>query len=258
MTMICQGRLPKRLFRNLKILEVVNDKAENFPICFLHRFNNLETLELRCSSYNEIFSYKEAEKHAGTLQIKCLKLWELSDLMHLWKQDCKLDSVVENLEILEVWWCDNLVNLVPSSASFGDLTTLEVWYCKCLKHLLSSSTAKSLVHLMKLRIDECKLMTEIISNEGNVAEDEIAFSKLKWLSLEKLESLTSFHSGKHTFEFPALEDLFVIECRNMKIFSLRYVNAPRLREVRQNWGLGKGCWEGDLNATIHELHKKKV
>lgn len=230
--MICQGWLPTHLFQNLKILEVVNDKSDNFPICFLQCFKNLEKLELRWSSYKQIFSYKDAEKHAGKLtQIKSLKLWELSDLMYLWKKDFKLDSFVENLEMLEVWWCNSLVNLVPSSASFGNLVTLEVWYCQGLKNLVTSSTAKSLVQLMKLRIDGCKMITEIIANEGDVVENEIVFSKLKWLSLENLESLTSFHSGNYTFKFPYMEDLFVIDCPNMKIFSTRDLNAPKLQKV---------------------------
>ncbi|KDO64068.1 hypothetical protein CISIN_1g0009451mg [Citrus sinensis] len=257
--MICQSQFPKHIFRNLKNLEVVNDESENFRIGFLERFHNLEKLELRWSSYKEIFSNEEIVEHAEMLtQVKSLKLWELSDLMYIWKQDSKLDSITENLESLEVWWCENLINLVPSSASFKNLTTLELWYCQRLMNLVTSSTAKSLVCLTKLRIDGCRMLTEIISKEEDVAEDEIVFSKLKWVSLERLENLTSFCSGNYTLKFPSLEDLFVIECPKMKIFSHRVLSTPRLREVRQNWGLYKGCWEGDLNTTIQQLQKNEL
>lgn len=253
-TMICQDHLPKHLFQNLKSLEVVSDKSDNFSIDFLQRFHNMEKLELKNSSYKEIFSNGEVEKHAGMLtQIKSLKLSELSYLLHIWKQCYKLDSVLQNLEMLEIWWCDNLMNLVPSSASFENLTTLEVSYCKRLKNLVSSVTAKSLVRLVKLRIDGCKLMTEIISSEGDVEEDEVVFSRLKWLSLECLGSLTSFCLGNCTFKFPSLEDLFVIDCPKMTIFSCGVLSTPRLREVRKNWGLDKGCWECNLNRTIQKL-----
>ncbi|XP_052293320.1 probable disease resistance protein At4g27220 isoform X2 [Citrus sinensis] len=258
-TMICHDHLPKHLFQNLKSLEIVSDKSDNFSIGFLQRFHNVERLKLRNSSYKEIFSNGEVEKQAGMLtQIKSLKLWELSNLLHIWEQCYKLDSVFQNLETLEIWWCNNLINLVPSSASFENLTTLEVSYCQRLKNLVSSSTAKSLVCLMKLRIDGCKLMTEIISSEGDVEEDEIVFSRLKWLSLECLDSLTSFCSGNCTFKFPSLEDLFVIDCPKMMIFSFGVLSTPRLREVRKNWGLDKGCWEGNLNTTIQKLCNNKV
>ncbi|KAH9727248.1 putative disease resistance protein [Citrus sinensis] len=230
--MICQSQFPKHIFRNLKNLEVVNDESENFRIGFLERFHNLEKLELRWSSYKEIFSNEDIAEHAEMItQVKSLKLWELSDLMYIWKQDSKLDSITENLESLEVWWCENLINLVPSSASFKNLTTLELWYCQRLMNLVTSSTAKSLVCLTKLRIDGCRMLTEIISKEEDVAEDEIVFSKLKWVSLERLENLTSFCSGNYTLKFPSLEDLFVIECPKMKIFSHRVLSTPRLREL---------------------------
>lgn len=254
-TMICKGQFPEYFFQRLKILEVVNDESKSFPVGFLGRFQNLEKLELRWSSYTEIFSYGEVKKHAGTLtHLKYLKLWELSDLKYM----SQSHSVFQNLEMLEVWWCCNMMNLVPPSASFENLTTLEVWHCEKLKNLLKLSTAKTLERLLKLRIDGCKRMTEVISNEGDVAEDVIVFSKLKWLSLEYLENLTSFCSGNYAFIFPSLEDLFVIECPEMKTFCCGGLNTPRLQEVRQNWGLEKGFWVGDLNTTIQQLHENEV
>ncbi|KDO36247.1 hypothetical protein CISIN_1g036808mg, partial [Citrus sinensis] len=102
----------------------------------------------------------------------------------------------------------------------------EVSYCKRLKNLVSSSTAKNLVCLVKLRIDGCRLMTEIISIEGDVEEDEVVFSRLKWLSLECVDSLKSFCFGNCTLKFPSLEDLFVIDCPKMMIFSLGILSKP--------------------------------
>ncbi len=101
-------------------------------------------------------------------------------------------------------------------------------------------------------------MTEIISSEEDVEEDEVVFSRLKWLSLECLESLTSFCSGNCTFKFPSLEDLFVIDCPKVMIFSCGVSSTPRLREVRKNWGLDKGCWECNLNTTVQKLCNNEV
>lgn len=257
--LIWQSRFPEDLFCKLKILEVVNDYSETIPLGFLQRFHNLEKLELKCSSYKEIFSCKHVDLCNGmhTL-LRSLKLWQLPDLKYIWKQGSKLDPISQNLEILEVWWCDNLINLVPSSTFFQNLTVLEVWYCKQLVNLFTPSMAKSLVRLVKMRVDRCQMVVEIIANEGDVAEDEIIFSKLKWLSFEHLENFTSFCSGNYICKFPSLVDLYVIECPKMKIFSPRVLSMPMLQEVQQKRGLDKGSWELDLNTTVQKLHKGKV
>lgn len=117
-----------------------------------------------------------------------------------------------------------MINIVPPSASFKNLTTLEVWNCQRLMNLVTSSTAKSLVCLTKLRTDGCKMLTEIISKEEDVAEDEIVFSKLKWASLEHLENLTSFSSGNYILKFPSLADLFVIVSQDEDFFSQSYIH----------------------------------
>lgn len=78
------------------------------------------------------------------------------------------------------------------------------------------------------------------------------------LSLENLECLVSFCSGNSTFTFPSLEDLFVIECPMMKIFSTGVLETPMLNKVRQNQEVDEGFWQGDLNATIKWLSKEKV
>lgn len=253
--LICQRQFPQHLFHKIKSLEVVNDKSAILPVGLLQRFPGLEKLELRWSSYKEIFSFGDVEKHFGMCtQMKNLKLWKLYNLKHMWK----LDSIFQNLEVLEVWWCDDLISLVPNLTSFQNLTILEVWHCKRLVKLLALSTAKSLVRLVKMRINGCQMMTEVIADEGDVVEDKIIFSNLKWLSLECLESLTSFCSCNYSLKFPSLEDLFVIECPKMEIFSYGVLSSPMVQEVRQTQEPGKGCWEGGLNKTIQQLHIEKV
>ncbi|XP_044498593.1 probable disease resistance protein At4g27220 isoform X1 [Mangifera indica] len=258
LTMIREDHFPDNFFQKLKILAVMNDESEDFQLGFLQMFRKLEKIELRLSLYREIFSFGEVVRFAGMLRcIQNLKLWKLLHLKYLWKQESEMDSILQNLEVLEVWWCDALINLVPSSVSFQNLKILELWYCRGLKSLLAPSTAKSLVQLLKLSIDGCEMMTEIITSEVDVAENEIVFRKLTCLSLENLQSLTSFCSGDYTLKFPSLEDLFVTECPKMKIFSPGVVSAPRLQEVRQNEEQDEGYWKDDVNTTIQWLHKEK-
>ncbi|XP_031276815.1 uncharacterized protein LOC116135260 [Pistacia vera] len=191
-------------------------------------------------------------------QIKDLKLFELSNLQCMRKQESKLGTVLQNLDILEVWWCGNLINLVPSSASFHNLTVLEVWFCKRLKNLVVFSTAKSLVQLKEMKICVCEMMTDVVPNEGDVMEPEINFCRLKTLTLFALVSLTGFCSGNSTLKFPSLEELFVIECPNMNIFSRGVLSVPNLQEVQQSWAADVWCWDGDLNTTIQNLHYKVI
>ncbi|XP_031270804.1 uncharacterized protein LOC116129197 [Pistacia vera] len=244
-------------------IEIKGDKATNILLDILQRSIHIENLILSGSLCKEIFSCGEKDKHAGILmQIKSLKLSQLSKLKCMWKQDSKLDFVLQNLGVLKVTDCDSLISLLPSHASFTNLTVLRVDRCWGLINLFVPSTVKSLVQLMEMKIEYCKLITEIISNEDDEdlrVEDEIVFNKLKLLSLKDLESLTCFCFGRYNFEFPVLKELIVNECPNMKTFSETVVSVPSLRKVKFIQDDNEeGCWKGDLNTTIKHLHKNKV
>ena len=99
-------------------------------------------------------------------------------------------------------------------------------------------------------------MREIVTNEGEgEAGDEICFNQLNYLYLDDLPSLRSFQFGNRTIKFPALEDLTVIRCPEMKIFSNGVLSLAKLKKV----GLGEnGRWpkerellpEEDVNSAI--------
>lgn len=247
-----QGQLCK-----LKVLHVIFDESDVFPVGLLQNVHNLEKVVLTECSYKEIFSYTEVEVHAERLaQIKSLKLKRLWNMEHLWKPDSKLDSFIQNLEILDIESCNNIQILVPSSASFKNLAALKICRCAGSINLVKSSTVKSLLHLREMKISSCDKMTVVVANDGD-EQVEIVFSKLKWLFLEALPSLTSFCSGDYAFNFPSLEHLIVTKCPKMNIFAAGVIKTPRLREV-QNGALNEECWSGDLNTTIQHLHEKMV
>ncbi|TXG48206.1 hypothetical protein EZV62_027500 [Acer yangbiense] len=258
---ICQSSYPEDLFPNLEFLEVTDDKSTVFPPDILVRFHNLKKLKLTSSSYKEIFSFEEVEKHTRTLvQIKSLCIRHLDNLKQLWKQDSKMDLILQKLEFLQVNWCDSLIILMPPAASLENLKILKVFGCHRLLSLVVASTAKSLVHLEEMSITYCQEMTEIIANEGDVLEGEIIFRRLKSLELKSLSNLTCFCYGNYTLNFPLLEKLKMEECTKMQFFSSGVVRTPKLQEasqVSQNWT--KYVWECDnLNTFIKQHREKEV
>ncbi|KDO41211.1 hypothetical protein CISIN_1g0488091mg, partial [Citrus sinensis] len=184
------------------------------------------------------------------------------DLKQILKQE---SSHANNLEVLEIYGCDNLINLVPSSTSFQNLTTVAVDFCYGMINILTSSTAKSLVRLKQMKIFHCKMITEIVvddDEEGDnyAANYEIVFSELKELRLSSLESLTSFCSVNNcAFKFPSLERLVVEDCPNMSIFSGGELSTPNLRKVQlKQWDDEKRwAWKDDLNTTIQYLYQQQ-
>ncbi|TXG49631.1 hypothetical protein EZV62_025506 [Acer yangbiense] len=185
--------------------------------------------------------------------LKKLYLFELSQLLHLWKENSQNSSVFEKLTSLDVSDCDNLKTLVPSWMSLQSLTTLEVWRCNGLMNLMTLSTAKTLVQLAKMDIFECKMLEEIIGDDqGDEGKDGIVLNQLKILKLDSLPSLTSFCIGNFTIEFPSLEQVRVIECLNMKTFSGGILRTPKLQRLQLTEKEDGTCQEVDLNITIQE------
>ncbi|KAJ6762667.1 hypothetical protein OIU79_023414 [Salix purpurea] len=215
----------------------------------------MEKLVVFGGYFKELFPCQLVEEEEHTLaRIRCLKLSNLPDLEKIWNQDLRVDQLLQNLETLEVKFCDSLINLAPSASSFGNLTALEVEDCKALKYLVTSSTARSLAQLSVMSIKECKMVTEIVAGNEDEAGNEIIFRKLESLKLDCLASLTSFCSVDFTFKFPCLTDVIVRNCPKMKTFSLGILSTPQLRKVWLSEERDKRHWKGDLNITIQQLH----
>ncbi|XP_031285941.1 uncharacterized protein LOC116144636 [Pistacia vera] len=251
--LIWEGEFQER-FGKVKTLQLINDEYTSIPIQILYKFNSLEELILKMSSYEEIFSCEVDKKHVGTLtKLKVLKLQGLYNLKCIWKQDSQLNSILQNLDRLEVLYCQNLTTLLPSLASFENLTTLRVRYCNGMQNLMSSSTVKSLLRLEELSIVGCEMMIEVLANEGDIEKGEIVFEKLKRLYLDDLDCLTCFCFGDYILKFPFLESLFVSKCSKMKTFFRGDLSMPRLKELNN-----KNCSESDINTIIQQLENNRA
>ncbi|GMI78895.1 hypothetical protein HRI_001558800 [Hibiscus trionum] len=253
-------QFPPDLFRQIKVFKA-NGSASHagssiFP--FLRRFFNLKSLHF------SLFDFKDevpCKGDAGTLsRIRNLELSFSKNLKHIWKKDSELGHVLSNLQTLTVDWCDDLINIGLSSLSFQNLTTLELSWCRKMTNLVTPSQVQNLVQLTTLKIKRCSAMTEIVGNEGDGAtyHQPLVLRKLKCLQLIDLESLTSFCSGNYSFEFPCLEEVLVVGCPRLKIFSQGVLSTPRLECVKE-WAFEKKeHWRGDLNTTIRQMYTEKV
>ncbi|KAH1084278.1 hypothetical protein J1N35_024039 [Gossypium stocksii] len=145
--MTSDGQFKANLFCNIKFLWIYYfDELDVFSISFLGRFYNLEILYVLSCDSKEIASYKSSacedkDMIITTPKIKKLRLHDVNNIRHLWKQDSPLHHMCTCLECLEVWWCDNLINLGLDLLSFENLTTLDVWKCNEMSELITSSKA---------------------------------------------------------------------------------------------------------------------
>ncbi|KAI9076449.1 hypothetical protein K1719_041596 [Acacia pycnantha] len=157
----------------------------------------------------------------------------MDKLKSIWKDDSQLPPIHQNLNILKVESCCSLVQLAPSSASFQNLEQLYVSRCHQLIHLVTTSTAKSLVSLRWLKIDDCKRMEEIVMNDTNEdVQVGITFNRLYSIKLTDMPSLKMFSSQSHTFKFPKLKKIEISRCPEMKKFCLGVLKTPKLSKVK--------------------------
>ncbi|TYH00683.1 hypothetical protein ES288_A10G298700v1 [Gossypium darwinii] len=249
-------QFPLDLFHNIKLfrLSCSSHGGSSYIFPFLRRFHNLESLLLSGFDFKDVVHCKG---DARTLKrIKNLKLQSSRNLKHIWRKDSVLGYILSNLQTLEVWNCEDLINIGARSLSFQNLTTLHVSFCKMMKNLVAPSVVENLVQLTTMRVKGCTKMTEIVAHEGDYHQTIVA-GKLKCLQLSELQSLTSFCPGSYTFNFPCLEEVVVERCPKLKIFSEGVLSTLQLQRVKQETFDEKGRWTGDLNTTIQQLYMEK-
>ncbi|EXB53704.1 hypothetical protein L484_008988 [Morus notabilis] len=180
-------------------------------------FCKLELVEVwYCDSLLKVFPSNYMLRRFHNLRRFYIRPWKSLD-----EENSHPREVFQNLEDLLVWRRDSLKNVVPSSVSFPNLTSLSVSRCHGMINLFSFSVARSLERLQKISIDECQMMTEIVSNDGGPAGAEsleIIFNQLEVMELYRLPSLSSFYSGISSMRFPRLRKVVVVECPNMQNF----------------------------------------
>ncbi|KAF8007736.1 hypothetical protein BT93_K1662 [Corymbia citriodora subsp. variegata] len=258
------------MFHNLRQLDLGCYHYENvaFPSDFLlHRFPDLEVLSVSCSSLKEIFpedvfEHERATSYGelidmetplkGLKNLKRLELNKLCKLQQVWKDGSLMAEILKQIESLLVSECSSLSIVFPSPTAFQRLTRLEVKGCVGLVHMGTCSVVTSLVHLTLLILRDCGKMEDVVTDDGNGAE-EISFPELRLLILDGLPSLESFSPVNYAFRFPSLVQIIVKQCPKMNIFCNGALSTPLLDEVFISEENYEGRWEGDLNTTIQSL-----
>ncbi|KAI9112275.1 hypothetical protein K1719_016798 [Acacia pycnantha] len=235
--------------------------AATFLDSVVQKAPNLKVLVVSNSSSKEIFRDKGVASKEGKNEIKTqlqtLSLYNVQ-LLHICREGCQVDPILEVLELLYVTECDSLKILVPSSVTFSHLTDLEIEKCNGLINLIYPSTASSLVKLKEMILRGCNSLEEIVTEEMNETRDEIVlFLSLRTLVLESLPRLNCFSSSKCLFKFPFLEKVVVRQCPRMKMFCETETSAPMLKKVIKDGKDGEWCWEGNLNETITKIFLDK-
>ncbi|KAF8018427.1 hypothetical protein BT93_H3346 [Corymbia citriodora subsp. variegata] len=186
--------------------------------------------------------------------LKRLDLIRLCNLKRVWKDGSLMAEILKQIKGLWVKECPSLSIVFPSPTSFQSLTHLGVVNCGGLVHMGTSSAVTSLVHLTWLCLRNCVVMEDVVKDDGNGVED-IYFPNLQELILNGLPSLKSFSPTKCAFRFPSLVRIVVMNCPKMNIFCKGALRAPNLDKVLLSEVDDEGCWEGDLNTTIHRNTK---
>ncbi|KAF8019954.1 hypothetical protein BT93_G0596 [Corymbia citriodora subsp. variegata] len=262
-SMIQDGKFPKDIFDKAKELTLAcfhDEKAAFPPIFLLEKFQNLQSLEILCGSFEEIFFDEELVdegKHPVLKNLTKLKLNKLHNLKHVWRENSLVSKILQSIENLEVSDCPCLTTIFPAMTSFQNLTYLEVKNSSGLVHLVTASAVTNLVHLFWMTIIGCERMKGIVANDENEEGKVISFQKLFQLTLQNLPSLECFSSTSCSFLFPSLWRIKVEECPKMKIFSKGTLSTPELRDVtlfKYKWTYGNWREQGeDLNTVVQKL-----
>ncbi|XP_061988807.1 probable disease resistance protein At4g27220 [Rosa rugosa] len=191
---------------------------EHAAVLFLQKLPNLEVLKLYRIMpkifVDERNSCGETVRVRSLPSVRVLELWDV-DVRHLRIENQPAGPVFPNLESLNVSDCYRLENLVSSAVSFQNLTKLEVYKCDGLKCLAPSSVAKSLVQLTNLTVAHCTEIEVLVAgneDEDDDTENEIAFSRLQYLELYWLQSLQGFCSRNCTAKLPLSITVVVVDC----------------------------------------------
>ncbi|KAF8015190.1 hypothetical protein BT93_H0867 [Corymbia citriodora subsp. variegata] len=224
--MIQNGKFSDDFFGKPKALTLACFHNENavFPSIFLlQRFKNLQSLEVFCSSFEDIFPDEglvDEGKRPVLENLKELKLNKLHNLKRVWREGYLVAKILQSIDKFEVWDCPNLTTLFPAVTFFQNLTELVVKNSSGLMHLVTVSAITNLVHLTNMTIIKCERMKEVVANNENGEEKVISLGKLRSLTLQHLPSLECFSSTTSCiFRFPSLFRIEVEECPKMKIFS---------------------------------------
>jgi disease resistance protein RPS2 len=179
---------------------------------------NLEKITVRgCEKMEEIIGGRRSDEESSSTEFKLPKLRSLAlfNLPEL-KSICSAKLTCDSLQQIEVWNCNSMEILVPSS-----------WI--------------SLVNLEKITVSACKKMKEIIGGtrsdeESSSNNTEFKLPKLRSLALSWLPELKRICSAKLICD--SLRMIEVYKCQKLKRMPLWKKDYTSKRMVGVSSGVG--------------------
>ncbi|XP_030959627.1 uncharacterized protein LOC115981550 isoform X3 [Quercus lobata] len=239
---ICHGQIPSASFRNLSIMKVEHCQKLKFIFSstIAKGLPQLQELVIQeCSIMGAIIIKEEGEIEDRDMillpQLRHLELHQLPKLVSFLSTqksvindageiipECELDFHMPILQEQVL-----LPNLEPR---FQNLFFLNLKGSGNLKYLLSSTTARSMVQLKFLYIDDCKVMEEILLAEDLGEEQiipEVLFPRLEGLLLKDLPVLKRFCMGSK-IKFPFLKSMVIYQCPKLESFIFKPVSSKEM------------------------------
>ncbi|XP_048135697.1 disease resistance protein RPS2-like [Rhodamnia argentea] len=185
----------------------------------------------------------------------------LTNLEELVVRESYLEEPSSNVEAMEGPSQEQKV-ILPFARQIKHLKTVNVSDCDGLSSMFTPTIVENLVALTKLRISNCRILTEVISDKGSKEGHKVAFHHLKCMELDGLIELKCFSSGGCALICPLLEDVIVNGCPNMKFFSEGPIEAPKLHRVKVDMTERYGStqyqyfWKENLNMTIQNMFEE--
>ena len=170
----------------------------------------LERLEFKeDSSLEEIFNLEGLKvDHAILGQLKTIKVQELPNLVYMWK------------------------NVPRGMQGFLSLTSIEVYNCDSLRYLLPSSVAKLLEKLQCIKIKECGVIQNIVQRDGDEEpEDLMEFPKVTSFTVEDLPNLVSFCIDAYSFRWQSMKEISLGKCPKLKTFGSEIQRPKKLKKI---------------------------
>ncbi|KAI5655412.1 hypothetical protein M9H77_32599 [Catharanthus roseus] len=241
------------LFPDLESLELEDlPMLEMFcPGCYISKWPALTTLGIvDCPKLKTFYGTKRKisdAKSTETLETSNLNSYSAS----FFHQKVKFLSLKE-LHISE----REVEMLRDGFLVLRNLTKLNICNCDNVRYLLSPSIARALSSIQQLKIQNCKLIEEIVARhvEDEEKVDKLVLPQLKTLVLLKLENLKWFFHGD--LDFPSLVEFILNKCPKMEVLCCGTLCTTKPIQVKL--GYSKRIWIQDLNDTIRSKYTRET
>ncbi|TXG69496.1 hypothetical protein EZV62_004431 [Acer yangbiense] len=231
---ICHGQFSSPYsFCRLRTLEVYSCvKLKNiFSSSIAIHLSQLQEIKVfYCENMEEIFSIVGSKNEEIVLEkLDSLSLGRLPKLRSFSYEE-EVGSTCDEERQMK----DSLMPLFDGKVKFRNLKTIYLWEIN-LKYVFLSSTLGSFVQLQRLRIDNCRVLEEIIRIED--LKINVKLTSLKTLQIKGCPQMKSFIcSDKVTF--PSLEEIEISDMDNLEMIwhnqledSLNVQNCQKLCKV---------------------------